>query len=152
MTNDQRRRFSNLMVLCDPHHDIVDQQWEQYTVETLHRWKEQREAAPDEALKRLREVTPTGLRKIVADGLKDHDEKLLRVLDRLSEQDIETASLVRGLIDELTEAYTWQSRNLPDPDVLGSFGQAVYRLRDMMDGMDSFARAVRRYERIRPEE
>ena len=148
MTDEQRRHISNLMLFCDPHHDIVDQHWEQYPPETLRRWKTQREAKPNEALKRLRDVTPAGLRKIVAEGLEDHDSRLLQALDRLNRTDRETAGLVRGLIDELTEAYTWQSRNVPDPEILTAFGIAVDKLWNIQETMAGFSGSVERLSRM----
>jgi hypothetical protein len=70
--------------MCKPHHEVIDvRQPEQYTAEILLRWKALREASPSKALKRLREVTPPGLRKIVADGLRDHDARLVKALDCL---------------------------------------------------------------------
>ena len=98
--------LTNLMLFCDPHHYVVDARDKEaiYTPEVLYRWKAQRESAPREALKRLREVTPVGLRKIVAEGLQQHDARLLGALDRLESNDREAAALMRDLVDELTEA------------------------------------------------
>ena len=149
MTNDQRRHFSNLMLFCDPHHDLVDKSEQAYPAETLLRWKAQREADPRQALERLREVTPHGLRTIVTDGLADHDDKLERALTRLEHRDAEAATLMRGLIDELTEAYTWQRRNLPDPDALFAFSTAVRKLTQMSATMDAFTEAMY-FQRRRP--
>jgi hypothetical protein len=149
MTDDQRRRFSNLMLFCDPHHHLVDGREQAYPAKTLRRWKAQREAEPRQALQRLREVTPDGLRKIVADGLKDHDGKLEQALYRLEDRDAEAAVLMRGLIDELAEAYTWQRRRMPDPYVLTEFTSAVGKLAKMGGTLDEFAWAMR-YHRAMP--
>ena len=116
MSDDQRRDLPNLMLLCNPHHDEVDAKEEIYTLLILNRWKAQRESDPREALKRLREVSPSGLRKIVAEGLEQHDAKLLRALDRLETKDREAASLMRSLVDELAESYSRQREAL-DPDL-----------------------------------
>ena len=111
MTDDQRRGFGNLVVTCKPHHEVIDVgQPELYPAEILLRWKDQREASPSEALERLREITPSGLRAIVADGLRAHDARLVKALGRLEADDREAASLMRSLVDELTEAYS----RLPD--------------------------------------
>lgn len=94
MTNDERRDLKNLMLLCGPHHIMIDdlKQTDYYTAELLRRWKEQREADPREALSRLREVTPSGLRKIVADGLEQRDSQLFDALERLESNDHEAAT------------------------------------------------------------
>lgn len=103
MDDDQRRDLPNLLLLCNPHHDIVDTKEKDkiYTVQLLNRWKNQRESNPREALKRLRDVSPSGLRKIVAEGLAERDAKLLQTVDRLQARDKEAAKLMRGLIDDL---------------------------------------------------
>ncbi|WP_404498094.1 hypothetical protein [Arthrobacter sp. GAS37] len=46
MTDDQRRAFANLMLLCGPHHELVDTRHpDDYPAETLLKWKAEREAA-----------------------------------------------------------------------------------------------------------
>ena len=119
MTDDERRAIENLMIFCQPHHNLVDKanNAPRYPVAVLRRWKTQHEARPDEAVKRLREVTPSGLRKIVADGLKQRDNLILDAIARLERSDAETASVMRGLIEELTEAYTIQRQSL-SPDLI----------------------------------
>jgi hypothetical protein len=149
MTDDQRRDLPNLMLLCDPHHDEVDAKEEIYTLEVLYRWKAQRESAPREALKRLREVTPAGLRKIVADGLQQHDARLLSALGRLESNDREAAALMRSLVDELTEAYTRQRRGL-DPDLVMEFSAATLRLTEMKDVLEEFSVASVRAQDFPP--
>lgn len=133
MSDDQRRNAQNLVLMCKPHHEIVDiRHPSRYPVAILTRWKSQREAAPREALQRLREVTPSGLRKIVADGLKDHDTRLLKALNRLEGSDHEAAELMRSLLDELTEAYS-RLRNGIDPDVVNDLNRASRNLLRTMD-------------------
>jgi len=63
MTNEERRSFANLLLLCVPHHDLVDhKEPEQYTVETLREWKASREAAVSEAdAAELRGITEESL-------------------------------------------------------------------------------------------
>lgn len=46
MTDDERRAFANLILLCKPHHDLVDKRHpDRYSVETLVEWKSEREAS-----------------------------------------------------------------------------------------------------------
>ena len=48
MTDDQRRSFPNLVLLCNPHHKLVDKvRPDDYSVEDLEQWK--RAADPKEA-------------------------------------------------------------------------------------------------------
>ena len=78
MTDDQRRDLRNLLLLCDPHRNELDAKELIDPVEVLHRWKGQRESNHGSALKHLREATPPGLRKIVPQGLQEHDKSLIR--------------------------------------------------------------------------
>ena len=44
MTDDERRAFSNLVLLCKPHHELVDKRHpEQFSAELLASWKAERE-------------------------------------------------------------------------------------------------------------
>jgi hypothetical protein len=55
---------------------------------------------------------------------------------------------MRGLIDELTKAYTWQRRRIPDPYTLAEFSSAVGKLARMSSVLDGFTQAVRLYQRM----
>ena len=44
MTEEERDRYSNLLLLCRNHHKIVDDHPEKYTVESLHRIKQEHES------------------------------------------------------------------------------------------------------------
>jgi hypothetical protein len=167
MTDDERRSFANLVVMCKPHHQLIDvNEPDLYPAELLRRWKAQREASPGEALERLREVTPAGLRRIVADGLRDHDSKLEQALDRLETSDREAASLMRSLLDELTEAYSrlrdgidpdtvdtlyLATRNLGeylDPDVVYDLARAARQLTEMQSTLADFIEAAPALQRL----
>ncbi|KQN86598.1 hypothetical protein ASE96_13620 [Arthrobacter sp. Leaf69] len=46
MTDDERRAFANLILLCKPHHDLVDKRHpDRYSVERLVEWKSEREGS-----------------------------------------------------------------------------------------------------------
>jgi hypothetical protein len=126
----------------------VDKDEKLYPDTMLRRWKTQREANPREALQRLREVSPAGLRKIVAEGLKDHDEKLLSALGRLEGRDNEAAALMRSLIDELAEAYARQRQQTLDPDMVVLFSRSVAELSRQSSVLDAFSTAIRTYSRM----
>jgi hypothetical protein len=155
MTDDERRDFRNLILLCYPHHVIADDktQARRYTVEVLFRWKEQREADPAQAVQRLRAVTPEALTRAVAVGVEKHNATLLAVLDRLkTRDDRETAAVVRGLVDELTEAYS-RLRRAIDRDTVEEFSSAVYALRGMQfnsDTVEEFSSAVDALRHMHP--
>jgi hypothetical protein len=56
MTEDERRGFENLILLCKPHHDLVDKiRPDDYPVEVLLQWKADREGSQSGALSGLSE-------------------------------------------------------------------------------------------------
>jgi len=104
MAAADRRAFTNLILLCHPHHTTVDKRRRQdFPAETLQKWKAQREKNHEAALSRLREITPEGLQQIFAAVLADRDERLHGLLERLERSDAEAAQLLRSLIDEVAD-------------------------------------------------
>ncbi|WP_442542589.1 hypothetical protein ACSBOX_11605 [Arthrobacter sp. KN11-1C] len=62
MTDDERRAFANLILLCTPHHELVDKRHpERYSVETLVEWKTGRETAMGIERQNLAGVNEDGL-------------------------------------------------------------------------------------------
>lgn len=58
MTNEERRSFPNLILLCTPHHDLVDNKKPTvYTTRTLQGWKSTRESATGADLAELSGIT-----------------------------------------------------------------------------------------------
>lgn len=63
MTSEGRRAFRNLILLCHPHHTIVDKRRPQdFPVSTLEKWKAEREQGHEAALSQLSNVTQEGFR------------------------------------------------------------------------------------------
>jgi len=149
MTDDQRRDLPNLLLLCGPHHQQADSKEREktFTREVLERWKAQRESDPETALQRLREVTPTALREIVSDGLREHDTRLLSAIERLEASDGEAADLMRGLVDELTEAYSRMRQGLP-AEIMEMFAIAVTRM-PPAGMLEEFAMSIHRLDRLK---
>ncbi|MBT8161461.1 MULTISPECIES: hypothetical protein [Arthrobacter] len=62
MTDNERRAFANLMLLCGPHHELVDTRHpDAYPAETLLQWKAEREAEMGIDRNTLAGVTEEGL-------------------------------------------------------------------------------------------
>jgi hypothetical protein len=102
MAAQDRRAFRNLILLCHPHHTIVDKRRPQdYPASTLEKWKAEREQDHEAALSQIGSITADGLQDVLAEVLKDRDERLHQALGRLEQSDAEAAQLLRGLIDEL---------------------------------------------------
>jgi hypothetical protein len=141
---EQRRAFSNLILLCHPHHTIVDKRRPQdFPARTLEKWKAEREQNHEVALNQLGNVTAEGLQEVFAQVLKDRDEKIQQALGRLEQSDAEAAQLLRGLVDEVADLR--QSRYL-DSGVTENFARAADQLYQVFQSgaMEEFARAARR--------
>jgi hypothetical protein len=144
MTAEERKAFSNLILLCHPHHTTVDKRRPQdFPAETLHRWKAEREKDHEAALSRLREVTPEGLQQTLTAVLADRDKRLHSLLERLERSDTEAAQLLQGLIDEVAELR--HSRHI-DAGVAEGFTYAADRLYRVFSSglLEEFIRATRR--------
>lgn len=140
----ERKAFSNLILLCHPHHTTVDKRRPQdFPVETLQKWKAEREKDHEAALSRLREVTPEGLQQILAAELADRDERLHGLLERLERSDAEAGQLLRSLIDEVADLR--RSRYI-DGGMAEGFANAANRLYQVYNSglMEQFIRAAHR--------
>jgi len=68
MTDDDRRSFPNLILLCKPHHDLVDKiRPDDSPVETLEQWKLQREEGESAA---LRSITEDRLEELIIEAIR----------------------------------------------------------------------------------
>ena len=144
MTAADRKAFSNFILLCHPHHTTVDKQRPQdFPVETLVRWKAEREKDHEAALSRLREVTPERLQQVLAAALADRDKRLHSLLERLEQSDTEAAELLQSLLDEVAELR--HARHI-DAGVAEGFTRAADRLYKVFSSgvLESFINATRR--------
>ena len=105
-----------------------------------------------EALSRLREVTPDTLQAMLADALKERDERLDDAIEQLQHVNAEAAQLLRSVLDELEvlrHAYTYglteefvNAANRLHPDILEQFAIAAGNLNP--DVLEEFIHAAQR--------
>ena len=69
MTDEQRRSFPNLILLCKPHHDLIDRiRADEYPAEILKRWKAERETGDTAA---LRSLTEDRLEDLIVEAVRE---------------------------------------------------------------------------------
>lgn len=70
MTDDERRSYANLILLCEPHHEFVDRRHpDRYPPEMLAEWKAQREAEAGIDVPALAELTDERLVGLIEKAL-----------------------------------------------------------------------------------
>ncbi len=92
MSDDERRSFENLVLLCKPHHEWVDKTHpERFQIEDLERWKEDRETGGITELRGLDGLTEERLRELIHDALSTSPTEEMPLDWRLDEEAFEDA-------------------------------------------------------------
>lgn len=101
----EREGFSNLLLLCIPHHTLVDGQRtaSRYPVELLKKWKSDREADGVEALAGLRDLTESRLPEMIATAQGELLDRVGPALEEFGKSAPELASLLKVVLDELAD-------------------------------------------------
>ncbi|WP_206597812.1 hypothetical protein [Microbacterium testaceum] len=82
MTNEERRSFPNLILLCVPHHDLIDhKEPHEYSVDTLAKWKRDRESASGSDLVELNTITDDSLAAAMEAAVKSNRPQRAAILD-----------------------------------------------------------------------
>lgn len=116
--------WSNLILLCKPHHDKVDgaETRKRYPPDLLHSWKNKREKGLQGSLQGMGKVTPDQVRQIFVEVVTDTRERILADTRELISISRVTADLVQLLVDE---AY---SRPVLDPNTVSALEDAARTL------------------------
>jgi hypothetical protein len=95
MTDDQRRHFSNVVLLCTPHHNVVDKiHPEYYPIATLEAWKRDRESGGIDRLNGLSELTEDRLQDIVNAATERSIAEIKEAIARVKVIDPDSAELL----------------------------------------------------------
>ncbi|MFJ6438607.1 hypothetical protein [Streptomyces sp. NPDC091416] len=101
---DEKNAFSNLLLLCKVHHVRVDGHGsEQYAVELLETWKEQRESEGMAPLLELRGLTEERLRELVSESFASFQDETRVALEELARIAPEAAATLQVLVEELRD-------------------------------------------------
>lgn len=132
MTDSERNAFTNLVLLCLVHHKIVDKiRPDDFTIETMQEWKQQREAAGHAALSGLQGLTEDRLQEMIGDSFQAFKGQFDDALGQLARVNEEAADLLRPLVAELAEA-RFQAR-FPDQDTATMLADAADQLVNLPD-------------------
>lgn len=145
MTDDQRRSFHNLIIVCPTCHDVIDDpdNSQKFSAEVLRTWKrshEQRfQSAERQLLKTLRDTTqsslpsyPQNLRRLLRvfdlgepEELPEELPGVVDFIDRLKELPLEQRTFAIKLAERMRRLNVSQ---LDTQDVIGAFQISAYKL------------------------
>jgi hypothetical protein len=100
----ERNSFANLILLCHPHHSEIDgTNSDQYPVELLERWKQEREADGLSALAGLGDLTEQRLGEMISEAQTALVTRIEPALDEFAKAAPELASLLKVTLKELSD-------------------------------------------------
>lgn len=103
-TKEQRNRFENLILLCYPHHLIIDKlEPENFPRDVLLQWKLEREKPGLSVLNGIQGLTEERLQELLSNAIDEQITSIIDAVDRLERYDLEAAQVLRGLIVNLDQ-------------------------------------------------
>ncbi|MGC7096721.1 hypothetical protein ACPZ19_18770 [Amycolatopsis lurida] len=143
ISREQVDAFENLLFLCKPHHDTVDEQGaaRRFTIEVLEGWKLEREEDRYEKLRGLRDITEDGLVERITSALEERNHDIRTTLTRLERTDAEAAALIRELSDEIKGLRN--AGSVLDPDAVSMLNAAARDLGHLQDSASMLSSAAR---------
>lgn len=167
MSDDERRAFSNVILLCKVHHEYVDRTApERFSVEILERWKALREGDTLEDLSGLRGVSEARLQSLIGTAVRQSHERVLAALEQFEQTNAEAAHLLRDMFRELDGLRQTQRlvvdpdtaslllkaanmlKNSANPDVAKSLHDAARKLARLPETVEKLERAAGKWERM----
>lgn len=102
MSDRDRASWNNLILLCTPHHNIIDKLHpNDYSTEDLERWKSDREAGGLARLKGLNDLTEDRLQEMLAYSIKEAHREIREMLAEHKPIDADAAILLSAAADRL---------------------------------------------------
>lgn len=116
MTNEQRRDFSNLMLLCTPHHTYIDKSRpDDFPADLLKKWKHEKEKEAFGQIGGLQGLTDENLSSAVIQSLRDATRELREALERAHDLSPLAADLLKAVSEgEILYFASRDLRGLPD--------------------------------------
>jgi hypothetical protein len=136
MTDDERRAWPNVILLCPPHHRFVDKiKPEDYPIEKLQGWKEDREAGKLAHLRNVNDLSEDRLQEIITYAMAEATRELRKAIGELGHTDPDAAMLLteasRHINPDTADTLYWASQMLSpvlDPDNVASLYEVASAL------------------------
>jgi hypothetical protein len=139
MSDLERNHFRNLILLCEPHHKVVDRNSNLhiYTVDLLTEWKEQVEGDLSDELDEIDWLTQDRLKTIMAQAIDDTHAYLTTALTKVHGIGTETLGLLKQLVSD--------AFSLPyiDPETAESLKSSAEELRHLPVSVETLGRSAR---------
>lgn len=145
MTLEQLNSHKNLILLCIPHHKIVDRMSNvsKYPTSRLNQWKQKREGASLDALQGIAHLTQDQFEHMLINSVTSAKGELLEAIDALPDRiDARIIKTLRDLVDQ-----SFKQPKL-DIDAVGVLSNAIDKLDriGLPDTVDKFNGVVDRFE------
>ena len=130
MSDDERRSWKNLILLCTPHHSMIDKlKPNDYSIETLEQWKSQRETGGLARLKGLSDLTEDRLQEMLAFSIKEAHKEIREMLAENKPIDSDAAMLLSEAANNLnmTTAETLYEASTMLAPALHEYGEALHQ-------------------------
>ena len=132
MSIADRNAFSNLILLCHPHHTLIDKiSPSEYPAYILIGWKKKREAGQASALQAIGSIDEIGLQDLVKSAFEERDRHIEQVLEDLNATNREAAQVMQELRDELQSVRRLST--IVDPDTVDLLNGAANLLTHLPD-------------------
>lgn len=143
MTDEERRSFSNLLVLCTFHHRLIDTKPTDYPAELLQEWKEQHEGQLSKDLAALTEEDLTEfLNSTLEELIAETKSELLAAIEKVEAISRESAELLRTLVNK-----TFSSPAI-DPDTVAVLAESTQAFNNLPDHAPVLLESSRRFDHL----
>lgn len=134
--------FANLLLLCEPHHKLIDGKYrDRYTVEELESWKQRREGESLQRFKDTRVLSEEALSDAIAKAQADLLDQVGPALEEFRRFAPQMAELLGMLTTSLADPRV-HGFGL-SPDTVELLNTAAFRLRELPDTAPTLAHAAR---------
>jgi hypothetical protein len=130
MSDHDRRSWKNLILLCTPHHTMIDKLYpDDYSIEDLEEWKSNREGGGLVRLKGLNELTEDRLQEMLSYSIKEAHKEIREMLAEHKPIDPDAAMLLSEAANNLnmTTAETLYEASSMLTPALNEYAEMLYQ-------------------------